>query len=167
MFGGGQGRFGYVLSHPKIGKYLQAKRFSEFSKRLLQKFAEWGKTHAVDLNVGRLKAEEASPYCLQFLPEHLRLADAPPEDYMIMVENGWRLAWEKFEGGQRGFASAVQAAYAAQKDDSSNLRLGARWRCALTLSSIKSLGENVPAKLLLTAVDKGLLTIRQAAYFAD
>jgi hypothetical protein len=86
---------------------------------------------------------------------------------MIMVENGWRLAWEQLEGGQRGFANAVQMALAAQKGDNANLRLGARWRCALTLSSIKSVGKNVPAELVLAAVDRKVLTIRQAAHFAD
>jgi hypothetical protein len=86
---------------------------------------------------------------------------------MLMVENGWRLAWEQLEGGQRGFANAVQTAFTAQKGDKVGMRLGARSRCALTLSSIKSLGENVPAKLALAAVDKGVLTIGQAAHFAD
>src|SRR5208337_3341473 len=167
VFGGGEAEAGYVLSHPKLGDYLQTSRFSEFAKMLRQKFAEWGKAHAADLNARRLKAVSASPYCLQFLPEHLTLANTPPEDFMIMVQNGWRLAWEKFEGGQRGFANAVQTAFTAQKGDKTNLRLGARWRCALTLSSIKNLGQNVPAEVALAAVDKGILTIRQAAYFAE
>ena len=108
-----------------------------------------------------------SAYCLQFLPEHLKQARASPEKFMIMVENGWRLAWEKFEGGPRGFASAVRSALEALKHDENSLRIGAKWRCALTLSSFKSLGENVPAKLLLEAVDKGVITIRQATHFAD
>ena len=71
-----------------------------------------------------------------------------------MVENSWRCAWEKFEGGQRGFASAVGAVFAALTEDRADLRIGARLRCALALSSIKSLGQNVPVELPLAAVDK-------------
>jgi hypothetical protein len=41
------------------------------------------------------------------------------------------------------------------------------WRCALTLSSIRSIGENIPAELALLAVEKGVLTHRQAANLAD
>ncbi len=167
VFGGGQSDAGYVLSHPKIGDYLQRNRFVATATQLRQGFADWGKAHCIALNQGRIALECASPYCLQFLPEHLKQARASPEDFMIMVENGWRLAWEAFDGGQRGFASAVKTAFAAQKEDRSSRRLGARWRCALTLSSINSLGQNVPAKLLLAAVDKGVLTNRQAAHFAE
>ena len=97
-----------------------------------------------DLNEGKNAA--VSAYCLQFLPEHLKQARASPEKFMIMVENGWRLAWEKFEGGPRGFASAARSALEALKHDENSLRIGAKWRCALTLSSFKSLGENVPAE---------------------
>ena len=167
VFGNGKGEAGYVLSHPKIGEYLQRSRFAATAARLRQGFADWGKAHCLALNGGRLTAEQASPYCLQFLPEHLKQAKATPDDFMLMVENGWRCAWEKFEGGQRGFASAVGAAFAALTEDRADLRIGARWRCALALSSIKSLGQNVPVELALAAVDKGVLTMRQAAHFAD
>jgi hypothetical protein len=167
VFGNGKGAAGYVLSHPKVGEYLQRSRFAAVAPQLRQGFAAWGKSHCVALNESLLTSQQASPYCLQFLPEHLKQVKAFPSDFMITVQDGWRLAWEHLEGGQRGFAKAVQTAYMAQKGDDANLRLGSRWRCALTLSSIKSLGKNIPVKLLLAAVDAGVLAIRQAAHFAD
>jgi hypothetical protein len=167
VFGNSDPDTGYVLSHPRIGEYLQRGRFSDIANKMRKGFAEWGKANAIELNTGAIQPEQASTYCLQFLPEHLKKANAPPDDYMTMVENGWRLAWEELEGGQRGFARAVRLALKAQREDKTDLRLGARWRCALTLSSIKSLGQNVPIELLLAAVEKGVLTTRQAAYFAD
>ena len=165
VFGSGQDDIGYVLSHPKISDYLQRNRFAASTTKIYQGFAECGLAHAADLNQGN--RDRVSTYFLQFLPEHLKRAHASPDDFMQLVENGWGNALEEFEGGQRGFAYAVQAAFEAQRDVKPDLRLPARWRCALTLSSIKSLGANVPTKLLLTAVDKGVLSIRQAAHFAD
>jgi hypothetical protein len=167
VFGSGQSNVGYVLTHPKVGEYLQRSRFATSATRIKQGFADWCKTHCIALNEGRLTPEQASPYCLQFLPEHLKQVAAPPEELMLMMENGWRRAWEKFEGGQRGFASAVQTAFTALNEGKPHLRLGARWRCALTLSSIRSLGENMPVELALCAVKLGVLSVRQAAHFAS
>jgi hypothetical protein len=167
VFGSGKSDAGYVLSHPKIGDYLQRERFAAKTNEIRGGFAGWGKAHCAALNDGQLTLREISIYCLQFLPEHLKQACASPGDFMMMVENGWRVAWEDFEGGQRGFCSAVQAAFAALRTDHADFRIGARWRCALTLSSMKSLGKNVPVTLALAAVDKGVLTIRQAAHFAE
>ncbi len=124
VFGGGQSDAGYVLSHPKIGEYLQRNRFAAICytnparvRRLGQ-----GALHCAESRADC--AQSASPYCLQFLPEHLKQASASPEDFMIMVENGWRLAWENFEGGQRGFASAVKTAFAAQNEDKPRAEIG-------------------------------------------
>ena len=166
VFGGGQRDYGYVLSHPRIGQFLQRNRFAANADEIRQGFSDWGKAQAADLNEGKLRPEQASSCCLQFLPAYMKQAKAPVEDFMVMVENGWRLAWEKLEGGQRGFASAVRAAFEAIKQDDKGVRFGARWRCALTLSSIESLSENVPIELLLVAAEKGALTIRQAGHFA-
>jgi hypothetical protein len=93
VLGSGRRGEGYVLSHPKVGEYLQRNQFSCMANELRQGFAEWGKAHAIALNVGRLKREQASAYCVQYLPEHLKQARATPDDFMIMVENGWRCAW--------------------------------------------------------------------------
>jgi hypothetical protein len=167
VFGSGRAESGYILSHPKVGEYLQRNRFAAVTSQLWESFADWAKAHCIALNEGRLAPEEASPYCLQFLPDHLRQANAPPDEFIVMVENGWRCAWEEFQGGQRGFANAVRAAFSALRKDKKDLRIGAQWRCALTLSSITSLGQNLPMELLLAAVDKNILAIRQAEYFAD
>ena len=117
VFGSGREGQGYVLSHPKVGEYLQRNRFTNLANELRQGFAEWGKAHAVALN-GQLRLEQPSAYCLQYLPEHLKQARASPHNFMFMVEDGWRRAWENLEGGQRGFASdeLLSEALAAAKD---------------------------------------------------
>ena len=64
--------------------------------------------HLQDLNAGRVRPEAASAYVLQFLPAHFDEISAPPDDYMLMVEDGWRLASELLEGGPRGFAAGFK-----------------------------------------------------------
>jgi hypothetical protein len=169
VYGSGEPDVGYVLIHPKIGDYFQKKLFTAIDVKMRNAFAEWARAHATDLNTGKTQPKDGSYYCLKHLPDHLKdkKVQASPDDFMVMVQNGWRLAWEKFEGGQAGFASAIEAAFARQRKDKANPRLGARWRCALTLSSIHSLGVNIPAKLLLAAAEKEVLTIRQAAHYAE
>jgi hypothetical protein len=167
VFGDGKRDTGYVLSHPKIGEYLQRERFSARSGQLRSGFAAWGKAQVEALNSGEMNPKEASPYVLQFLPQHLDDAAAPPDDFMAMVEDGWRRAWEYLEGGQRGFASAVQTAWSSLRRAESVTKLGQQWRCTLVLSSIKSLGHNIPSELILAAAQRGVLTPRQAAHFVE
>ena len=54
-----------------------------------------------------------------------------------MVEDGWRRAKEYLDRGQAGFADDVWVAWKGIKREGDLAHLGAQWRCALTLSSIK------------------------------
>jgi hypothetical protein len=47
VFGTGKGDAGYVLTHPKIGDYLQRSGFAAVAIRLRQGFADWGKAHCI------------------------------------------------------------------------------------------------------------------------
>src|SRR5262249_51608539 len=61
VFGGGQNDVGYVLTHPKVGEYLQRNRFATSAARIKQGFADWCKTHCISLNEGRLTACSSYP----------------------------------------------------------------------------------------------------------
>src|SRR4029077_11416056 len=50
VFGNGKGNAEYVLSHPRIGEYLQRSRFAAVAARLRQGFADWSKDHCIALN---------------------------------------------------------------------------------------------------------------------
>lgn len=167
VIGTGEPGSGYVLSHPKIGEYLQNERFSARAAELRSSFMAWGKVHLENINTGKVRPGQASPYVLQFLPRHLEESGAGPEDYLRMVEDGWRCAWEQFEGGSHGFANAVRTTWSTLRKDKANLWLGEQWRCALTLSSIRSRGWNMRGNLVLAAVKRGGLTVRQAAQIAE
>ncbi|GLS22043.1 hypothetical protein GCM10007874_50600 [Labrys miyagiensis] len=166
VFGNGKKGSGYVLSHPKIGRYLQEERFAGRAEDMHRRFAAWGLGHLGDLNVDRVPVERASSYALQFLPQHLEEAGSSAEDFMLLVSDGWRRAWEQLEGGPRGFASGVRAALSAQRRKDAIQTLGSQWRCAIALSSIRTLG-NMPGELALAAVQHGVMTVRQAAYLAE
>jgi hypothetical protein len=164
VLGNGQQGSGYVLSHPKIGEYLQRERFGARAVALRRGYAAWGLKHLKDLNMERSTAADAPHYALQFLRGHFEIAGLPPADWMQFVENGWRLAWERFEGVPRGFASDVQATWNYIRQEAG---IGNQWRCALVLSSVRSIGINTPDALLCAAVTHAVLTIHQAVHFVD
>src|SRR5262249_39271088 len=109
VLGNGRQESGYVLSHPKIGEYLQRERFGAQAAALRRGCAAWGLNHPRYLNADRVAPHQDSHYTLQFLRGHFENAGLPATQWMELVENGWRRAWEQFEGGPRGFASDVQA----------------------------------------------------------
>ena len=157
----------YVLSHPKLGAYLREETFRDQADEIGQGFAAWGQEHVRSLNNGQLSPEQASPYALQFIAQHFGDAQLHAADFMMLVEDGWRRAWEHFEGGQRGFSSDVRVAWSRQRSDDIVGNLGAQWRCALTLSSIKSLGYSIPYELIIRCVKEGVLSARQGQHFAE
>ena len=168
IIGDGSTGTGYVLTHPKISYYLQNDRFRGSAATLRRGFVTWGQKHLRALNCGDLDPQDASPYVLQFLQGHFHGARLPASAWMELVEDGWRRAWEQFEGVPRGFAADVHAAWDLVRRDAGNLRtLGWRWRCALVLSSIRSIGINTPDALLCAAVACGRLSLRQAVHFVE
>jgi hypothetical protein len=77
VMGNGQAASGYVLSHPRIGDYLQHDRFRASAATLRRGFATWGQKHLRALNSGDLDPLKASPYALQFLKVHFGHAELP------------------------------------------------------------------------------------------
>jgi hypothetical protein len=167
VIGDGTASHGYVLSHPKIGLYLQGQRFEATAREIRKVFAEWGHDHVGRLNNAHLGPAQASRYALQFLGQHFKDTEAPVAAFMMFAEDGWRRAWEHFDGGQRGFSGDIRTAWDAMRRDDPLAHLAAQWRCALTLSSIKSLGYSIPGKVVIEAVKSGVLSVRQAQHFAE
>jgi hypothetical protein len=57
-----------------------------------------GKNISEKLNSGEIAAKDASRYALQFLKGHFEDAGLSAREWMELVEDGWRCAWEQFEG---------------------------------------------------------------------
>jgi hypothetical protein len=168
ILGNGKPKSGYVLSHPKIGEYLQGERFDACAAVLRRGFAEWGLHQLRGSNAARVEPQDASHYALQFLRGHFENAGRSATEWLEFVQDGWRRAWEQFEGVPRGFASDVQATWdRIRRKPGQPTMIGNEWRCALVLSSIRSIGLNTPDELLCAAVTHGMLSIRQAIHFVD
>jgi hypothetical protein len=168
IIGNGKPNSGYVLSHSKIGEYLLGERFAAHVDFLSNGFVGWGQANVRALNSGRKAPADASRYALQFLSAHFSKVNLSINEWMELVEDGWRKAWEHFEGVPRGFARDVQTAWTAVRSQSAlSTTIGVQWRCALALSSIRSVGINIPDTLLCAAVSHGRLSIRQAIHFSE
>jgi hypothetical protein len=107
-------------------------------------FLAWGKETLQALNDGTLPPDRASPYVVRNLAQHLLEDGQTPEiDLVGLVEDGWRLAWEAYEGGYRGFEGDVKLAWVQlqkvvqnnpERLKESRIGLGGQIRCALCLS---------------------------------
>jgi hypothetical protein len=172
VIGDRQAGAGYVLSHPKIGSHLRtAYLLAEAVHRTQQGFAAWGRETVINLNSGHLSPGKAPSYLLQYYTEHLKKVGAPAEDFRALVEDGWRRGWEAYEGGFQGFARDVQLVWdrlqnLAERDpdwlQKPAVGLGGQVRCVLCLSSIRSIGINVPLILLSEAIRNKKLSTKQA-----
>ncbi len=173
VIGDGSDDFPYVFSHPKVGEFIRTDECKELADQAATAFYVWGRGHVARLNAtdgaDRLRPEQASRYALDHYADHLKdVGDtATGEDYMAMVEDGWRRAKEQHDGGPAGFAADVRSAWTACRRDGDIAHLGAQWRCALTLSSIKSIGTNIPGALLVELARHGTLSPQQARHFAE
>jgi hypothetical protein len=171
--GDGSDDFPYVFSHPKVAEFIRTDECKELADQAATAFFLWGRGHVARLNASegteRLRLKQASSYALDHYTDHLKdVGDtATAADYMAMVEDGWRRAKERHDGGPAGFAADVRAAWAACRRDGDIAHLGAQWRCALVLSSIKSVGTNIPGPLLVELVKDGTLSPQQARHYAE
>jgi hypothetical protein len=171
---------GYALAHPKLAVYLQQERFggSDILGRSQRAFIEWMREVVQGLNAGTTQPSDASDYALLFYTQHL---DAMPDGsalelYRELLEDGWRKAWEHCEGGFQGFQRDVELArHAFLADVERNpehlqkprIGLGALIRCALCLSSVRSIGLGVPGLLLAEFLRSNSVTAKQALHLAQ
>jgi hypothetical protein len=166
VIGDGTPERGYVLSHPKIGEHLKLSRFIHIAATVERLFADWGRSVVAALSEERLRPEDTPPYLLLFHRRHLEAVEAGLDDYLALASNGWRRGWEHYEGDARGFAVDVRAALDAIRRRGTLAHVGDQVRCVLILSSIRSLGQHVPGELILAAVRKDAMSVRQACHLA-
>lgn len=166
VIGDGSAKHGYVLSHPRIGEHLRAERYAAAKDLVEDAFVRWGRQLVAEVNRHGTTTVRVPPYLLQFYRAHLQVIDAPTADFLALVEDGWRRAWESYEGSERGFSSDVRAVLDVIRRRAAVGQLGAQLRCVLALSSIRSLGHNVPASLITACVERKILSIMQALHLA-
>jgi hypothetical protein len=171
----GDGRSqGYAFGHPRLGSYFYEQLTENERGGVESRFLDWGRRTLKGLSEGRIPAEKASPYIVQYYGAHLVRAKASTEELLSLVCDGWRKAWYSLEGAYSGFLTDVQRAWdAAGRTDEDMARngeqaiyLGQELRCALCLASVNSLARNIPPVLLLSAVRMGAWTPMQGLAYA-
>jgi hypothetical protein len=171
---------GFVLSHPKLAEYFRNEHFagSDIISRVDAAYTTWGERIVAAVNEKKIDPADVSRYLLVYYVQHLgQQKPVPLGRYRALAENGWRLAWQHYEGegGFRGFAQQIETTWnklleATQQDPEQLKRpstgLGGLIRCALCLSSARSIGTSIPPNFLSEMVKNGLIGKRQALYFA-
>ncbi|HLZ65594.1 MAG TPA: ATP-binding protein [Aliidongia sp.] len=169
---------GFVLAHPKLGDYLRHTRFasSDMVARVDAGFLAWGQRVLRDVNSQTGAPERVPRYLLIYYLQHLQHAEhAPLERYRELAENGWRLAWQREEGGDRSFSEQLEICWqrlleAARADPAALQRpyigLGGLIHIGLCLSSIRSVATAVPPNFVAEMVRRGFLAPRQALFLS-
>ncbi|WP_227243303.1 trypsin-like peptidase domain-containing protein [Paraburkholderia caribensis] len=162
---------GYVLAHPKFAEFLRDEHFDDAMPlhKAREAILRWGRDTLSDLETETLAPASCPAYLLTHLGQHLVDAQAPAEDFMRLVEQGWLGAWYRAEGSYRGFSLDVRRAVnAIEGDDRHDER---RWawqlRCHMAMSSIVSTGNQIPGWLIAACVKAGRLTGHQGLYLLE
>lgn len=168
--GNGQEGSGYVLNHPKLGQFLREEKFEDAAlRRAHSSFLLWGRDEAARLNED--SQFSIAPYLLQYFARHVEQSNDSLNDLWHCLSDGWRIAWERYEGGHHGYASSLLSILrtldGTEERWSFSQSLHFRIKLALCVSSVKSIGANVPAELLRLALETQQLTSRQAMLYVQ
>jgi hypothetical protein len=174
VIGRGSSKSGFVLGHPKLGQYLREEYCSgKDIRRAHSYFVEWGRSTLHNLEDADKDAISNVPhYLLQCHVYHLKEVGGTIDDYSQLLSNGWRLAWELFEGGYGGFSSNIRSIIENLGATTENPRdaerlISLRVAASLCLASIHSTGSNWPGGLLAIALEEREITIEQASHYIE
>ncbi|MEY4578246.1 MAG: hypothetical protein RL701_2949, partial [Pseudomonadota bacterium] len=167
VIGNGKHGSGYILSHPRIGEYLKDDYLQSHAADTEVAFVTWGQCEVERVNSAQSAGRPPSPYLVSFYRRHLERSAAPIDDFMRLVENGWREAWQTQDRAHHGFAADVHSVWSRLQHHPESARILAySLRCTLVLSSINSLAIALPPEILLASVEHGLLSDYQAEQLA-
>jgi hypothetical protein len=174
---------GYAYSHPKLAYYFRDEHFGggDAIVRARAGIVAWGRATVRALNAHEVTPSAAGgrppeyEYLLRHYSQHLQQAHEPPSVLMELVSDGWRRAWESFETeSAEGFAHDVGTAWQAVRASRSSSHaltepawVAAEICCALTLSSLRTVGHSIHVHILKPSLDAGVMSWRQALHYAE
>jgi hypothetical protein len=171
---------GFALAHPKLAIYLQNEYFgrSRIISVSQNAFMQWMREVVQAINGGDRPPHTCPEYALLFYSQHLGQSSEADRAtrFRELLEGGWRLAWQSYEEGFHGFGRDVELARRALHDaidrdprrlQEPRLGLSALVRCALCVSSIRSIGSGIPGVLLAEFLASKGITARQALSLAQ
>ena len=168
---------GYAFSHPRLGSYFyeRLQRAGE-AGRHEARYIEWGTATVAALRAGKLDPAAVSHYLIQYFTTHLERAQCDVAIFRDLVSAEWRDAWSVLDQGSfTGFLGDVRRVWraAAQADaaaTSSGVRapyLDVEIRCALCVSSVSSIAQEIPTALLVALVRQQVWTPAQGLAYAS
>lgn len=167
---------GFVLSHPRLAEFFREQKFAGTGliTSIQSAFCTWGR----DAACGKLRhgGETVPRYLLHYYLQHL-LSDpgAPLECYRELAEDRWQRAWKAEEGGYGSFSDQMEVCwqnlFAAHRRDPSlgsepRIGLGGLVHIGFCLSSVRGIGSNAPAGVIIALVEAGLLDTGEAMMIA-
>lgn len=171
---GDGGEMGYVFSHPRLSAFFLEKLSKKDRREWEERFLAWGRDVLDGLSVTRIRPENAAPYIVQCYGAHLERAKGEPREVFALVSDGWRRAWEAYEGSCAGFLNDVERAWkvAAQVDqrqfDAGQHApyLDQEVQFALCHASVNSLAHNIAPALIGALVEYRIWNGAQGLAFA-
>lgn len=177
-YGTDAGGQGFVLSHPRLADYFREDYFANTSliPDVEAAFRDWGRSAAYQ-EPGKRAAEASVPrYVLLYYLQHLEKDPATPlARYRELAEDRWRLAWRAAEGGYGTFAAQMSLCWRrlhdAHRADPESMTepyigLAGLIHIGLCISSVRSIGTNIPPNFIAEMVRQGFLTAREAILMA-
>lgn len=162
VLGDGRER-GYTFSHPRLSDYFYKQLSRRERERWEGYFLDYGRETLTGLNEKMLSPKTASAYVLHHYGAHLERVKASDLIVYDLVSAGWLRAWQALEGSYSGFLNEVNRAWGRAKASKDIAML---IKCALCLSSVRTLSANISPDLLVLAVRHSQITPLQALILA-
>jgi hypothetical protein len=166
---------GYSFSHPLLADYFYRQQMDQVDREAVEsRILRWGAQTLTALNSGTLAPEGVPPYLVQYYGPHLEGMGADTPTLSGLVSNGWRKAWEAFEGLYSGFLRDVERAWkSAEKADRTALQKGGKApylhievTCALCQANTHSLLRRLHTTLLVEGVKNEVFPLAQGLAYA-
>jgi hypothetical protein len=165
IIGDGREHYGYVFSHPRLGQHFADRMAKREYEDWRERFLHYGRETLAQLNAGRLKPMEVTPYVVHYYGAHLSESQAEPQAFYDLMSEGWLRAWERLDGTPEGFLNDCNRACAAAKREG-KVAIGQQVRVALCHSSVRTVSTNTDVQLLVACVRSGVVALPVARVMA-
>ncbi|HXG32350.1 MAG TPA: hypothetical protein VNJ11_03215 [Bryobacteraceae bacterium] len=149
-----------VFHHPRLAAYFYDNLPDRQRRRSHERFAEWGRRVLAELESGRRRPEEVSPYLARYFGEHLERAAAPSAEIYNLLSPLWLEVTAQASGAPRLFLNDAERVWRLAVRQGPPAA-GHLVRAALYLSTFASMAwveVNVPAGLLAACVRRGIVS---------
>lgn len=167
---------GYVLSHSLLRDYFRDEMMTEAGRQERdQRFLAYGQETLKGMAGNSERGYVVPEYPLRYYGSHLQNCGSPPDQFLDLVNDTWRRAWQKVENGAGGFLQDVSRAWdAVERDEAQRSRKGEAprrlasiVRCAMCVSGVKSIFDGIYFQLPILLVEKKMWSVGQALAYAQ